>query len=73
MALIELARFYNSFEAGVVQSRLEAEGIPSVLFDLEMSLQAMGMAIPIRLMIDDEDEGAARAILADAQDMGDRA
>ncbi|SNS56009.1 Putative signal transducing protein [Sphingomonas laterariae] len=73
MALIELARFYNSFEAGVVQSRLEAEGIPSVLFDLEMSLQAMGMAIPIRLMIDDEDEGAARAILADAQDMGDGA
>ena len=66
MALIELARFYNSFEAGIVQSRLEADGIPCVLFDVEMSLQAMGMAIPIRLMIDDEDEAEARAILAEA-------
>lgn len=66
MALVEIARFYNSFEAGVVQSRLDADGIDSVLFDLDMSLQAMGVAIPIRLMVDDEDAAAARAIIAAA-------
>jgi hypothetical protein len=67
MALVEIARFYNSFEAGVVQSRLDADGIACVLFDLDMSLQAMGVAIPIRLMVDDEDEAAARAIIAEAE------
>lgn len=66
MALVEIARFYNSFEAGVVQSRLEADGIGCVLFDTEMSLQAMGVAIPIRLMVDDDDAAAARAIIAQA-------
>ncbi|WP_380872804.1 hypothetical protein ACFB49_37130 [Sphingomonas sp. DBB INV C78] len=70
MALIELARFYNSFEAGIIQSRLESDGIPSVLFDLEMSLQAMGMAIPIWVMVDEEDEAEARAILAAAWEEG---
>jgi len=68
MALVEIARFYNSFEAGVVQSRLDADGIDSVLFDTEMSLQAMGVAIPIRLMVDEDDEAAARAIIAQAGD-----
>lgn len=66
MALIEIARFYNSFEAGVVQSRLDADGIACVLFDTEMSLQAMGVAIPIRLMVDEDDEVAARAVIAQA-------
>ena len=49
-------------------SGTDADGIDSVLFDLDMSLQAMGMAIPIRLMVDDEDEAAARAIIAAAGD-----
>ena len=65
MALVELARFYNSFEAGVVQSRLLADGIESVIFDNEMSWEGLGGLIPIRLMIIDEDLDAARAVLAD--------
>ena len=65
MALVELARFYNSFEAGVARSRLEADGIDSFIFDLEMSWEGLGGVIPIRLMVDDEDLEAAARILAD--------
>jgi hypothetical protein len=65
MALVEVARFYNSFEGGIARSRLEADGIPAFLFDVEMSWEGMGLVIPVRLMVDDSDEKEARAILAD--------
>ena len=64
MALIEVARFYNSFEGGLAKSRLEADGIPAFLFDVEMSWEGMGLLIPVRLMVDDADEEEARAILS---------
>ena len=35
MALMEVARFGDSFEAGMARGRLEAEGIASVLFGLD--------------------------------------
>jgi hypothetical protein len=63
MALVEIGRFYNSMEAGLAQSRLEADGIPSFLFDLQMTWEGAGLAIPIRLMVDDEDEVLARDAL----------
>jgi hypothetical protein len=55
MALVELAKFYNSFEAGAAQSRLNADDIESVLFDLNMSWEGMSGVIPIRLMVDEDD------------------
>jgi hypothetical protein len=64
MALVQLARFYNSFEAGLAKSKLESEGIESVLFDTEMSWEGLGGLIPIRLMVLDEDEAEARRILS---------
>ena len=64
MALAPAALFYNSFEAGVAKSRLDAEGIPSVLFDTEMSWEGMGGVIPIRLMVDEDDVDEARRLLA---------
>jgi hypothetical protein len=64
MPLAEVAKFYNSFEAGLAKSRLEADGIGAVLFDTEMTWEGMGLLIPIRLMVLDEDVAAARAILA---------
>ena len=68
MALVELTRFYNSFEAGIVQSRLEADGIPSVLFDLNVAMgDGISLLVPIRLMIDEDDREAAEAILAEDQ------
>jgi hypothetical protein len=63
MALVELARFYNSFEAGLAKSRLAAEGVESVLFDTEMAWEGLGGMIPIRLMVLDEDRSEAAEIL----------
>ena len=66
MALVEAARFYNSFEAELAKARLEAEGITSFLFDTEMNWGGMDLGVvPVRLMVDDEDLDAARAILAE--------
>jgi Putative prokaryotic signal transducing protein len=64
MPLVEAARFYNSFEAGLAESRLADAGIHSVLFDVEMANYGIGVAIPIRLMVLDEDLTAARQELA---------
>lgn len=62
MALLEAERFGNSFEAGMAKARLEAAGIASFLFDLEMS--PFGFAGPmIRLMVAEEDLDAARQLL----------
>jgi hypothetical protein len=55
MSLVEAARFYNSFEAGLAQSRLEEAGVDSVLFDLEMATYGIGLSIPVRLMVLDDD------------------
>lgn len=63
--LVELARYSNSLDAGVSRSRLEAEGLHCVLFDAGFSsVEAIGIAIPVRLMVLDEDLDEARAILA---------
>ena len=64
MALVELARFYNSFEAGLARSRLAEEEIDSFLFDMEMSWEGMGGVIPIRLMVDEDDRDEAFRILS---------
>jgi hypothetical protein len=64
MPLVEAAKFYNSFDAGLAKSRLEADGIGAVLFDTEMTWEGMGLLIPIRLMVLDEDLADARASLA---------
>lgn len=65
MALVELAKFYNSFEAGVVQGRIEAEGIACYMFDFNMTLEGVGFAVPVRLMVDEDDLSRARRILDD--------
>ena len=69
MALVEAARFYDSLEAGAAQSRLAAEGIDSFLFDTRMTWQGVGFAIPVRLMVD-EDDLARRAARCSASEMG---
>jgi hypothetical protein len=64
MALVELAKFYNSFGAGAAQSLLTSEGIESFLFDINMGWEGMGGVIPIRLMVDEDDVARARRLLA---------
>nr|WP_082731809.1 MULTISPECIES: DUF2007 domain-containing protein [unclassified Sphingomonas] len=52
-------------EAHIIIGRLEAEGIPAVTFDGEMSLgDGSALLIPVRVMIDADDMMAARRIVA---------
>ena len=64
MALVELSKYYNVFEASLVQGRLEAEDIASVLFDTEMNWGGLDGVVPVRLMVDEDDLKDAREILA---------
>ena len=66
MALVELARFYSPFEASVVRSALDADGIDAVLFDTEMNWGGLDGVVPVRLMVDEDDLDTARRIMADA-------
>ena len=63
MALVEAARYYDSLAAGAAQSRLSDEGIDSFIFDMGMSLQS-GLAVPVRLMVDEDDLSRALRCLS---------
>jgi hypothetical protein len=63
MALVELGRFDRQ-EAYIVQTRLEAEGIMSFVFDAGASIaDGSYLLIPVRVMVDDEDLESARHIV----------
>ena len=65
MPLVEAGRFYNIFEASLARARLEAEDVPSILFDTEMNWGGADLGVvPVRLMVDDEDLAHAQRILA---------
>ncbi|HET9429484.1 MAG TPA: DUF2007 domain-containing protein [Allosphingosinicella sp.] len=64
MALVEAARFGDSFEAGLAKARLEDEGIMSFLFGLDTNPIFAGGLFNIQLMVDEDDFAAARAILS---------
>jgi putative signal transducing protein len=64
MALVEAAKFYDSLAAGAAQSRLSDEGVDSFIFDMGMSLQS-GFAVPVRLMVDEDDLEKAERVLAE--------
>lgn len=66
MALVELGRYYNSLEAGIVRGRLEASGIEAIMFDFNMTLEGVGFLIPVRLMVDEDDFAQARRVLSEA-------
>jgi hypothetical protein len=63
MALIELKLFRDGMEAQMARGRLEAEGIGVVLFDAGLSSLGLGAMTPVRLMVDEADEEAARQAL----------
>ena len=65
MALAEAGLFYDSLAAGAAQSRLSEEGIDSFIFDMGMTLQGMGFAVPARLMVDEDELETARRLLAE--------
>ena len=65
MALVVAAKFYDSLAAGAAQSRLSDEGIDSFIFDMGMTLQGVGYAVPVRLMVDEDDLAQAERLLAE--------
>ena len=65
MALVELAKYYNVFEASLVKGRLEAADVDSILFDTEMNWGGLDGVVPVRLMVDEDDLDFARRVLAD--------
>ncbi|QLC25696.1 DUF2007 domain-containing protein [Parasphingopyxis algicola] len=68
MALVELSRFPSGVEAAIIHGRLQADGIESVCFDTGMNIaESVGIMIPVRLMVDEDDLEAALAIIRDAE------
>jgi hypothetical protein len=65
MALVELAKYYNVFEASLVKGRLDAADVASILFDTEMNWGGLDGVVPVRLMVDEDDLDFARRVLAD--------
>ena len=66
MALVQAGRFYDSLAAGAAQSLLTDARIDSFIFDMGMTLQAVGFAVPVRLMVDEDDLENAQALLTAA-------
>ena len=64
MALVELAKYYNVFEASLVRGRLDAADVASILFDTEMNWGGLDGVVPVRLMVDEDDLDFARRVLA---------
>ncbi len=66
MTLAELGRFPRN-EAHIIVGRLQSEGIDAVAFDGDMSIgDGSWLLVPVRVMIDQDDLGAARAIIGAA-------
>jgi hypothetical protein len=70
MALVEAGRYYDSLAAGAAQSLLSDEGIDSFIFDIGMTLQGVGFAVPVRLMVDEDDLARAGRLLAEGSGGG---
>ena len=64
MVLVEIGRF-NRNEAHILIGLLDSKDIPAVALDGNASIaDGSYFLIPVRVMVDDEDEAAARRIIA---------
>jgi hypothetical protein len=67
MSLVELGRYDRNL-ANIIVGRLDSEGIDAIAFDGGASIaDGSYLLIPVRVMVDDEDLGAAKAIVDAAQ------
>ncbi|KTE37534.1 MULTISPECIES: putative signal transducing protein [unclassified Sphingopyxis] len=66
MALVELVRLPNGAKAELLRGRLESAGVHAVCFDAGMNIaESVGLLIPVRVMVLDEDLAEAQALLAE--------
>jgi hypothetical protein len=64
VALVELARYPSAIAAEIARTFLESHGLGAVTFDGGMNIaDSAAFAIPVRLMVLDEDQDEARALL----------
>ena len=71
MALVELVRLPNGAEAELLRGRLESAGVHAVCFDAGMNIaESVGLLIPVRVMVLDEDLADARALVAEFEAVG---
>jgi hypothetical protein len=64
VSLVEIGRF-NRNEAHILIGLLDSKDIPAVALDGNASIaDGSYLLIPVRVMVDDEDEAAARRIIA---------
>jgi len=67
VALIELARYPSSMAAEIARTFLESHGVGAVTFDGALNIaDSAAIAIPVRLMVLDEDYEAAAQLLTEA-------
>jgi hypothetical protein len=67
MSLVELGRYDRNL-ANIIVGRLDSEGIDAIAFDGGASIaDGSYLLIPVRVMVDDEDLDAAKAIVDAAQ------
>ena len=67
MSLVELGRYDRNL-ANIIVARLDSEGIDAIAFDGGASIaDGSYLLIPVRVMVDDEDVDAAKAIVDAAQ------
>jgi hypothetical protein len=67
VALVELARYPSSAAAEIARTFLESHGIGAITFDGGMNIaDSAAFAIPVRLMVLDEDYEEAAKLLTEA-------
>jgi len=67
MSLVELGRYDRNL-ANIIVGRLDAEGMDAIAFDGGSSIaDGSFLLIPVRVMVEEDDLPAARAIVAAAE------
>ncbi len=67
MALVEVARFPTGVNAEIAKGMLESHGIGAVTFDAGMNIaDSAAIAIPVRVMVLEEDRAEAERLLSDS-------
>jgi Putative prokaryotic signal transducing protein len=67
MPLVELGRYPFAMQAEIARTFLESHGIGALVFDSGMNIaDSSAIAIPVRLMVLDEDRDEAKDLLEQA-------
>ena len=61
--MVEIGRYLTPVEADLARLLLGSHGIEAFVLDGQMNNFYGGFLLPVRLMVDDEDEAEAREIL----------